>query len=117
MSQSEGKILPLHLTAPRSRDPRPQAAVGGEPELQEVARRPLLSPLWRETGPERTRWGSEEMVGRSNQTLTFLVPYEGGRGGSPEGARALPGPLVNLAAPRAKLQESEGKWVSFLLGG
>lgn len=58
VSQSEGKIQPLHLTAPRSRDPRPQAAVGGEPELQEVAREaPVITLVERDRAREKNKMG------------------------------------------------------------
>lgn len=67
--------MPSHLTASRSRGSRPQAAVGGEPELQEVAKEaPVTTTLVeRDTEPSRrAREASEEKVGRSNCMFVVL---------------------------------------------
>lgn len=105
MIQLEGKILPSHLTASRSRGSRPQAAVGGEPELQEVAKEaPVTTLVERDTKPSRrAREASEEKVGRSNRMFVFMGV------GSSEETRELPGPLVSLGSPWAKLQKSRRK--------
>lgn len=74
MIQSEWKILPSYLMASRSRGSMPQAAVGGEPKLQEVAKEaPVTTLAERDTEPSRrAREASEEKVGRSNCMFVFL---------------------------------------------